>query len=244
MRLRNHSDQDAWRHFESVYLGVVTRVAIRYGMQPADAADLGQDVMMRVSQNIHRFDPGKNQARFRTWLGTLIRSVVVDRYRSKPKDVASGLTEVQDLLSALPAEHSGERPESSSSSLNPQWNSTLGAEEQIEIFRWAANRIRNEYTESSWLAFWRTTVENHGVKQVAEELGRSVGAIYTSRSRIMRRLREEVKRFDDQAFGQDHFVSLDASSEQPMRELAERDKPVEGAAVEEAAVEEAMERLP
>lgn len=232
MRLRNHNDQDAWRHFESVYRGVVARVAIRYGMQPADAADLGQDVMMRVSQNIHRFDPGKNQARFRTWLGTLIRSVVVDRYRSKPKDVASGLTEVQDLLFALPAEPSAEETENSSSSLVLQWSSTLGDEEKIEIFRWAANRIRNEYTESSWLAFWRTTVQNHAVNQVAEELGRSVGAIYTSRSRIMRRLREEVKRFDDQAFGQEHAVSSEASAGQPIRELSSPDKPIDGASME------------
>lgn len=187
LRLRDHSDRDAWQQFENVYRGVVARVAIRYGMQSADAADLAQDVLIRVSQNIHRFEHDRADAKFRTWLGTLIRSAIVDCFRTKPRDVASGLPEVQAQLELLPDQESD------------QWHRVIDTEARHEIFRWAAERIRNEYAASSWDAFWKTSVENQSVQQVAEELGSSVGAIYTSRSRIMKRLRDEVQKFDESA---------------------------------------------
>ncbi|MEM6366637.1 MAG: sigma-70 family RNA polymerase sigma factor, partial [Planctomycetota bacterium] len=108
IRLRDHSDRDAWREFENVYRGVVVRVANRHGLQHADASDLGQDVLIKVSQNIHRFDHDPAHAKFRTWFGTLIRSALVDRFRRAPRDVASGLDEIRAQLESLPAEDPGE----------------------------------------------------------------------------------------------------------------------------------------
>lgn len=35
------------------------------------------------------------------------------------------------------------------------------------------------------------------VEQAAEELGKSVGSVYTSRSRVMRRLRAKVQEFQE-----------------------------------------------
>ncbi len=165
----------------------MARVAIRYGMQSADAADLAQEVLIRVSQNIHRFDHDRAHAKFRTWLGTLIRSVLVDRFRATPRDIASGLPEVQAELESLPGQDSA------------QWHRVIDTEARNEVFRWAAKRIQKEYAASSWDAFWKTCVENQPVQQVADDLGRSIGAIYTSRSRIMKRLRAEVQKFDESA---------------------------------------------
>ena len=67
---------------------------------------------------------------------------------------------------------------------------------------WAADRIRNEFRESTWIAFWETCVEGRPIREVAEELGVSVGSIYVARSRIVARLRERVSQLeiDDSEF--------------------------------------------
>ena len=192
IRLRDHSDRDAWRHFEDVYRGVIRRVAVRFGMQNADAADLGQEVLIRVSKSIDGFDHDQTHAKFRTWLGQVIRSAVIDHHRRRPRDQGSGLTEVHDQLAQLVD------PNDQSS-----FDRAFHSECRSEVFRWAARRIRGEFAESSWLAFWRTSVERQSVDAVAEQLGRTTGAIYTSRSRIMRRLREEVCRFDNESVADD-----------------------------------------
>lgn len=72
----------------------------------------------------------------------------------------------------------------------------LEQELEREGFRWAARRIRDEFTESTWAAFWQTMVEGRSCAQVADEFGKSVGAVYTARSRVMQRLRQELESFN------------------------------------------------
>ena len=195
IRLRDHRDRDAWRHFEEVYRGVIARVAKRYGMQDADSADLAQDVLIRVSKGIQQFEHDHTHARFRTWLGQVIRSAVVDAHRRRPREQGSGLTEVHDQLASL-ADNGNDVLNNSGIDDGSDFDKGFDNDCRSEIFRWAARRIRGEFTDSSWLAFWRTAVEQQSVETVAEQLGRSTGSVYTSRSRIMRRLREEVCLFD------------------------------------------------
>ncbi|WP_182867066.1 RNA polymerase sigma factor [Rhodopirellula sp. JC639] len=192
IRLRDHSDREAWQQFVQVYRGVIRRVAIRYGLQEADTSDVVQEVLIRISKGIVGFDHDSNQARFRTWLGQVIRSAIIDHHRRRPREQASGLTKVHEQLAQLTDKDDQQA-----------FDQVMSHESRNEIFRWAARRIRGEFTESSWMAFWKTSVEQQSVDAVADQLGRSVGAVYTSRSRIMRRLREEVQRFDESLMPED-----------------------------------------
>ena len=64
------------------------------------------------------------------------------------------------------------------------------------IFNWAAERIRSEFQESTWQAFWQTTVDERDGKEVAKSLGLSVGAVYVAKSRVIARLKEEIQSVD------------------------------------------------
>ena len=66
-----------------------------------------------------------------------------------------------------------------------------------EVFRWAAERTRSEFAVDTWQAFWMTTVERKPATTVAAELGKSIGAVYTARSRVMQRLRAVVCAYQD-----------------------------------------------
>jgi RNA polymerase sigma-70 factor (ECF subfamily) len=65
------------------------------------------------------------------------------------------------------------------------------------LFRHAAEKIRPEFRDSTWQAFWLTAVEGLSVDDAARQLGKSVGVIYTGRSRVMRRLREAVREIEE-----------------------------------------------
>ena len=59
--------------------------------------------------------------------------------------------------------------------------------------RWAAEQIRHEFKDRSWRAFWLTTLGDVSIRETAEKLGMSTGAVYAARSRIMRRLQDRAR---------------------------------------------------
>ncbi len=83
---------------------------------------------------------------------------------------------------------------------DPDWNEAFNA----RVLRVALQRIRPHFEESSWRAFERVWLEHCPSAEVADELSMSIEAVYMAKSRILRRLKEEV---EDLA---EHFSWLDA----------------------------------
>jgi hypothetical protein len=52
--------------------------------------------------------------------------------------------------------------------------------------------IRQDFSEQTWLAFWRTTAMDESVSQVAIDMGMSSAAICMCRARVLRRVKETL----------------------------------------------------
>ena len=61
--------------------------------------------------------------------------------------------------------------------------------------RWSL--IRGEFEERTWQAFYRVTVEGQAAKDVAEDLGVTPSAVRLAKSRVLRRLREEMEGLEE-----------------------------------------------
>ena len=48
----------------------------------ADRDDLKQDILLLIWKDLRKMKPGKNGARFRTWLSTVIRNRINSYFRS------------------------------------------------------------------------------------------------------------------------------------------------------------------
>jgi RNA polymerase sigma-70 factor (ECF subfamily) len=200
LRLRDLDDQAAWAEFVDVYEPLLYRLARGRGLQDADARDLCQEVFRAVASAIERWDPDPAKGRFRGWLFRIARNLVVDYLASQGRQPrGSGRTSVQELLEAKPAADSRAEAE-------------FAAEFRRRAFHWAAGQVKNEFTESTWMAFWKSGVECLPIAEVARELEMSPGAVYVARSRVLARLRSRVEQLtEDSGFlpgDMDHGAAL------------------------------------
>jgi RNA polymerase sigma-70 factor (ECF subfamily) len=66
------------------------------------------------------------------------------------------------------------------------------ADEINQLFRKALDLVRAEFQESTWQVFWLTAVEGRSPTTVAEELGMTLPAVRQAKSRVLRRLKQEM----------------------------------------------------
>jgi len=185
LRLPDAADVTAWDEFVAIYGQVVYRVALRQGLQPADADDLVQDVFTAVAKSISQWLDRADRGTFRAWLLRIARNAGVNFLtRRKHRPIGAGGDNADRMLAEIPA------PES-------PLTSQFDLEYRREVFHWAAEQVRDAVTESTWQAFWLTHVESQPIPDVAAHLGISVANVYIGRSRVMARLRELVKQFED-----------------------------------------------
>ncbi len=185
LRLRDLDDRAAWEEFVALYEPLVYRLARAKGLQDADARDLCQEVFRAVASAIERWDPDPAKGRFRAWLFRIARNLVVNFLTAQGRHArGSGRTSIHELLEAAPVR-------------DPEAHAEFAREFRRRAFRWAADRVKPEFSESTWLAFWRTGVENRPVATVAGELGLSEGAVYVARSRVLARLRDCVEQLSE-----------------------------------------------
>jgi RNA polymerase sigma-70 factor (ECF subfamily) len=180
LRLKNREDQEAWTQFVEIYEPLIYRLATGKGLQDADAQDLCQDVLRAVSSAIERWDPDPAKGSFRGWLFRIARNLLVNFLAGQARQArGSGRTSIHELLQERPA-------------ADPRAEAEYADEFRRRAFQWAAERVKNEFTNTTWQAFWKTGVENQSIALVATELGLSDGAVYIARSRVLARLRQRV----------------------------------------------------
>ncbi|MEM7560555.1 MAG: sigma-70 family RNA polymerase sigma factor [Planctomycetota bacterium] len=177
LRLADPADRDAWEQFATIYRPVVYRMARLRGLQDADAQDLTQRVLLSVSQSISRWKPQPG-ARFRNWLSKVAKNAAINQLVRKPIGRPASDSTLRRVESAAEPEFGLEQD--------------YELEYQRQLFRRAAVIVRDRADASTWLAFSLTALEGLSVEETATRLETTRGNVYASRSRIVRRLRDQV----------------------------------------------------
>jgi RNA polymerase sigma-70 factor (ECF subfamily) len=150
-------------------------------LQEVDAQDLVQDVFRCVARAIERYDPDPARGSFRGWLSRISRNLIINLLAARRRQVqGSGDSDVHRLLEDQPDPTSEE-------------SVVFQVECRRHLIRWAAERVRAEFPETGWQAFWQTGVEGRRPKDVAEALGMKLGTVYQYKSRAIVRIRREIE---------------------------------------------------
>ena len=184
LQIQSPENQVAWEEFVEIYRPVVYGVAVSRGLQHADALDLVQIVFVSVANSIARWEKSNGQTRFRNWLLRVAKNATINALTRRPLDQAIG----GDGFSAELVEQSNSVARS---------GLELDLEYKRQLYLQAAERIRSKVTEANWMAFEWTAVDGIAIEVVARELGKSVGAIYAVRSRIMKQLSQVIAQLEE-----------------------------------------------
>ncbi len=185
LRLKNSADTDAWEEFAEIYQPLIFRLASSRGLQPADAADVVQEVMTRIASAINRFNPNPSAGTFRGWVSRITRNLVIDFLRNRQR-----ISAITDDASMTALYEIAPPPS--------QEADQFDLEHERQIFLWAAEKVKGSFSETTWQAFWMTAVLSQPASDTATKLGLTKGAVYIARSRVMAKLKNKVEstRFD------------------------------------------------
>jgi RNA polymerase sigma-70 factor (ECF subfamily) len=170
----------AWDRLVALYAPLVWHWCRSCGLQPQDQADIFQEVFQAVAGHLDQFHRSA-QGTFRGWLMTITRNKVCDLFRKRQHEpVGAGGSASQQWLNQV-----------AGPDLFSEDSQAEKAAEQSLIHR-ALELIREEFSERTWQAFWRTTVDEQPAADVAQDLGMSPGAVRVAKCRVLQRLREAL----------------------------------------------------
>jgi RNA polymerase sigma-70 factor (ECF subfamily) len=176
---RSPADQAAWCDFVDRYAPKVNGWCRRWGLQPTEAEDVCQEVLLRLAEKMltFRYDP---RGSFRAWLKTLTRHAWSDFVEKRRRPGAgAGSSQVLEILQSVEARAELERLEDVF---------------DRELLEEAMARVRPRVMPRTWEAFRLLALEGWPGARVAEYLGMQVAAVFMARSNVQKMLRRECHR--------------------------------------------------
>lgn len=173
-RLKKPGQEAGWRRFVELYSPLLYHWVRGSGLKGADAADVVQDVFVTLVEKLPQFEYNADGS-FRGWLRTITQNKCRDRLRRK---IAA--PETQNTLDrAAPVARADAEL-------------FLEAEYRRILARRGLQLMQTEFEETTWKACWESVVSGRGAAEIGRELQISTNAVYLAKSRVLRRLREEL----------------------------------------------------
>ena len=182
-RLRHEpSDQAGWDEFVERYGRHIYRWCRQWNLQDADAEDVTQDILMKLTQKLRDFayDPSRS---FRGWLKTVAHHAWRDFEDGRRRvQAAAGDSQVQQLMLTVEA--------------RDDLVQKLEEAFDLELLEAAKVRVRLRVAPHTWEAFRLTAIEGKPVAEVAASVNMQVAMVYVARSKVQKMLQEELGKLE------------------------------------------------
>jgi RNA polymerase sigma-70 factor, ECF subfamily len=178
-RLAGTPTDDDWRRLLDLYQPLLHAWMARAGVPSSDADDLSQEVLLVVFREVGGFER-RGQGAFRAWLRTILVHRIRDYFRARQHRPAA--TGGSDFLRSL------DELESPGSALSQQWDQEHDEHVAASLLR----RVQGDFASATWLLFQRHVLGGEPAARVAEEQGMSLNSVLLAKSRVLKRLRQEL----------------------------------------------------
>lgn len=175
-RVKDPLNEDAWQAFSDTYGVYILAVLQKVGIGRDEAADLRQEILLKLWKRLPDFEYELDKGKFRTWLYKIIKNTAFthlsaresrqrrdDRYIQENEANADGLEEL----------------------MRDEWKAF--------ICQKALDNLREVFVDQS-VEIFEKTLEGCGVSELAESYGLKENTIYRIKNRVKERLIVEVSR--------------------------------------------------
>jgi RNA polymerase sigma factor (sigma-70 family) len=190
-RLRNWDDQQSWQEFFDAYWKLIYHVAVKMGLNDAEAQDVVQETVIAVAKKMPEFKYDPAMGSFKNWLLLITRRRITDFLRKQgrrlecvpqPRDPATG-TGVMDGV-----------PDPRGMDLEALWE----REWEQNITEAAIQRVKNKVAPRQFQIFDCHVLKQWPVSDVTKALGVTAGQVYLAKHRIAALIKREVEWLETQ----------------------------------------------
>lgn len=172
------SDDMAWTKLNQLYFPLIHQWIRTAGVAAADADDIAQQVLFQVHRNIQNFSRDGESGSFTGWVWTTTKFKIRDHFNEQNQEPkATGGSMAAELIHQMGQNEKEIFDEASAT---------------VRLTRQLLEMIKAEFQSNTWDAFWRTAVEGERAADVAGDMGLTIQAVYKAKSRVLRRVREEL----------------------------------------------------
>jgi RNA polymerase sigma-70 factor, ECF subfamily len=171
---QNESNNDLdWSRFVHIYTPLLLHWAHKVGVPTSDRLDVVQTTFVKLLSSIDRYQVQEHGS-FRSWLFVVLKNTSRDFFRKNQTLPAVAAVEIQEAVESNEVDRLSE------------------LEHRQYLMRRIHQLVLADFPLSSQQAFQWYVVEGQPVEAVAEKTGMTVNSVYLVRSRILKRLREEL----------------------------------------------------
>lgn len=181
LRLRDRSDKLCWGEFHERYGQLLYRYARARGASHADAEDVVQEVEMYLFKALDGFEYDARKGRFRSYLRSAVVHAMGRRANRQARQPTMLDPHTFDYLAA-------EQETSADARWEREW--------QLHRLRWAMRSISGEFEPNTLRAFEMHVLAGRPVADTAADLGLSSASVYQAKSRVLRRIKEQLAALD------------------------------------------------
>lgn len=180
-RAREH-DSQAWNELVELYGPLIAHWCYRCQLNSQQAADVVQDVFASIAKSLGNYHAKKENGAFRSWLWTITSNKIKDHYRRNDgqaigtggSTALASLEQIPDATDRIP-------------DVEPTDDAQIS-----ELVSRGLQQVRAEFEPRTWDIFRRVVIDQIATAIVAQEFGVTAAAVRQVRSRVLRRLRQQL----------------------------------------------------
>jgi len=170
---------EAWDRFVELYRPKIYAWCRAWGIQEADAEDVAQDVITKLTQKMASFQYDRTRC-FRAWLKTITQHTLSDLMASRSRAL---------LEASIPILRSIEA--------RADLEKRIGELFDRELLDLAIGRVRDRVASLTWEAFRLTTFEEYSGAEASKLLGIPITSVFVAKHRVQKILKEELVKLEE-----------------------------------------------
>jgi len=185
LRLKDWQDQSSWQEFFDTYWKLIYGVAIKSGLNEAEAQDVVQETVISVAKHMPTFKYDRSIGSFKAWLLNMTRWRITDQVRKRRRLPSSDDAEADIRVWA-------EMVDPVSDCLEALWE----AEWEKSLLEAAINKVKRRLDPQNYQIFDFYVNKEWPPDKVAKTFGISIGKVYLAKHRVTEMIAEEVKKLE------------------------------------------------